>query len=119
MSRTAKALTGQLDSLHERSSIVRAGCDSERLDANWVRTAPTELLPAIAATSNDRQCRALGGDRQAMRPFADRIITDGFGGRVQRRGVAPRQEHDNFEPEGPAHRLCTGLFVSNSENYAD
>ena len=105
MSRTAKALTGQLDSLHESSSIVRAGCDSERLDANWVRTAPTELLPAIAATSNDRQCRALGGDHQARRPFADRMITDGFGGRVQRRDVAPRQEHDNFEPEGGRRRL--------------
>ena len=51
MSRTAKALTGQLDSLHESSSI-RAGCDGERLDANWVRTAPTELLPAIVVTSS-------------------------------------------------------------------
>ena len=105
MSRTAKALTGQLDSLHESSSIVRAGCDSERLDANWARTAPTKLLPAIVAACNDRQCRALGGNRQERRPFADRMITDGFGGRVQRRGVAPRQEHDNFEPKGGRRRL--------------
>ena len=80
-------------------------CDSERLDANRVRTAPTELLPATTVTSNDSQCRALGGDRQARRPFADRMITDGFGGHVQRRGVAPRQEHGSSEPEGGRRRL--------------
>ena len=93
--RTAKAVPGQLDLLHE--SVVRAGRDGERRGANRVRAAPTELLSAIVATSNRSKYRALGGDRQARRLFAGRNTTDGFGGRMQRRG-APRQEHGDLEP---------------------
>ena len=48
-------------------------------------------------------------------PFADRMITDGSGGRMHRRGIAPRQEHDDLKPEGVRHRLDAAWPLRHSD----
>jgi len=54
-----------------------------------------------------RTVKAFTGQLDSL-PSAGRMITDGFGGRMHRRGViAIRQEHDELEPEKGRHRLDT------------
>ena len=61
-----------------------------------------------------RTVKAFTGQLDSL-PFADRMITDGFGGRMHRRGVAPRQEHDDLEPEGGRHRLKAAWPLRHSD----